>query len=67
MHVSGVKGEARKAEGYSEIHAALARDARERFKVESAGRIGSICKHRVSQHIDTICTAVILYVVVQSS
>lgn len=65
MHVSGVKGEARKAEGYSEIHAALARDAR--FKVESAGRIGSICKHRVSQHIDTICIAVILYVVVPSS
>lgn len=51
MHVSGVEGETRKAEGYSEIHAALARDARERFKVESAGLIDSICKHHVSHTV----------------
>lgn len=62
MHVSGVKGEARKAEGCSEIHPVVVRDGRERFKGDS--QPGSLAAFAdiiyLIQYIDTIYIVVIL-------
>lgn len=69
MHVSDVKGEARKAKGCSEIHTVLVHDGRKRFKGDS--RPGSLAAFaniiNLIQYMDTIYIVVILYVVVYSS
>lgn len=67
--MSGMKGEARKAEGCSEIHTVLVPDGRKRFKGDS--QPGSLAAFAniiyLIQYIDTIYMVVTLYVVVYSS